>query len=115
MNLLLVMLEMHLGAYQCYRMRYSAKKVIALDQPSGDKSPPCPPCKLSMKVKVRDIKQEDRKELTVHQLTRNATIAAQSNVKMKVAGVQVMSQGVVKSELKISIVITMKMCRYNYL
>ncbi|XP_076250256.1 domino helicase [Rhynchophorus ferrugineus] len=92
MNLLLIMLEMHLGAYQCYRMRQSAKMDIASGQ-TIDTKPPCPPCKLSMKVKIRDqvdIKQEEKKETIIRPTT-------QSNVKMKVSGVQLLTQGIVKT------------------
>ncbi|XP_019771668.2 helicase domino isoform X2 [Dendroctonus ponderosae] len=92
LNLVLIMLEMHLGAYQCYRLRQSWKKALHLDQASSQQ-PLCPPCKLSMKVKVRDIKQEN-KEMVVQ--ARNVS-NAQPNVKMKVAGLQVLSQGVVKT------------------
>ncbi|KAH1009634.1 hypothetical protein HUJ04_001962 [Dendroctonus ponderosae] len=92
LNLVLIMLEMHLGAYQCYRLRQSWKRALHLDQASSQQ-PLCPPCKLSMKVKVRDIKQEN-KEMVVQ--ARNVS-NAQPNVKMKVAGLQVLSQGVVKT------------------
>lgn len=101
MNLMLIMLEMHLGAYQCYRMRQSAKKVIPLDRHSADGQPPCPPCKLSMKVKVRDPKQEEPKKepIPAQQVHQIRSVTGPSNVKMKVAGLQVVSPGVLKSKL----------------
>lgn len=99
MNLVLIMLEMHFGAYQCYRLRQSAKRAIRLDQASSQ-PPLCPPCKLSMKVKVRDVKQESKEIVQQKhpQLQARNVTNAQPNVKMKVAGLQVLSQGVVKSK-----------------
>ncbi|XP_066144904.1 helicase domino isoform X1 [Euwallacea fornicatus] len=99
MNLVLIMLEMHLSAYQCFRMRQSVKKVFPIDQGVPDALPLCPPCKLSMKVRVRDSKVEEKKESPVvqQQVHQIRSVTGQSNVKMKVAGLQVLSQGVVKT------------------
>ncbi|KAL1491858.1 hypothetical protein ABEB36_012391 [Hypothenemus hampei] len=87
MNLQIIMLEMHLGAYQCFRMRHSAKKTIGIESDLGDELPPCPPCKLSVKVKIRDKKEMPTRNINVNQ----------SNTKVKVAGLQLVSQGVVKT------------------
>nr|XP_023016779.1 helicase domino isoform X2 [Leptinotarsa decemlineata] len=71
LNLLLIMQEIHFGSYQCYRMRQSRHswKITELDQ-SAKPPPPCPPCKLAMRVlpeKSVEVKVEKKELVTISQ------------------------------------------------
>ncbi|KAJ8964537.1 hypothetical protein NQ314_004832 [Rhamnusium bicolor] len=103
MNLLLIMQEMHLSSYQCYRMRQSrtSQKIIELDQTS-EIPPPCPPSKLAMRIlpekRPAEVKS-DKKELVLSQPPPlHLKNVAPQNVKVKVSGVQLVNQqGIVKT------------------
>lgn len=109
MNLLLIMQEVHLSSYQCYRMRQSrnSKKIIDLDN-SLETPPTCPPNKLSMRVvpiKPSELKSEKKDIATTNVLTLTQPPPLQlkniasPNMKVKVSGVQLVNQqGIVKSE-----------------
>ncbi|XP_060528585.1 helicase domino isoform X2 [Cylas formicarius] len=94
MNLLLIMLEIHLNAYQCYRMRQSAKKCFVGNHVK-EIHPPCPPCRLSMKLNLKNGEGVKAKKKEQPQNTKVSVVP--SNMKMKVSGVQLVSQGIIKT------------------
>ncbi|XP_056644553.1 helicase domino isoform X1 [Diorhabda sublineata] len=108
LNLLLIMQEIHFGSYQCYRMRQSrnSKKLMELDEESNKIPPPCPPCKLAMRVlpsKVSNTANEeksDKKNVPVSSQPPPLQLKGftQPNVKVKVSGVQLVNQqGILKT------------------
>lgn len=98
MNLLLIMQEIHLSSYQCYRMGQlkSVKTKNYLDV--EEIKPICPPSKLAMRV-IADknavpIKTEkvDQTLVKLHPATTQLKTFPAQNVKIKVSGVRFFSQ-----------------------
>ncbi|KAJ8955137.1 hypothetical protein NQ318_009030 [Aromia moschata] len=103
MNLLLIMQEMHLSSYQCYRLRQSrtSRKIIELDQ-TPELPPPCPPSKLVMRVlpekRPPEVKVEKKDIVLSQPPPLHLKNIAPQNVKVKVSGVQLVNQqGIVKT------------------
>uniref|UniRef100_A0A6P7G1I3 Helicase domino-like isoform X1 n=1 Tax=Diabrotica virgifera virgifera TaxID=50390 RepID=A0A6P7G1I3_DIAVI len=105
LNLLLIMQEIHFGSYQCYRMRQSrnSKKIFEMETNSSKNPPPCPPCKLAMRVLTDKPSATDEKneKKDVQALSQPPPLQvkgmSQPNMKMKVSGVQFVPQSILKS------------------
>ncbi|CAH0554969.1 unnamed protein product [Brassicogethes aeneus] len=97
MNLLLIMYEMHLSAYQCYRMREMRTPKSVLENQEMLREPQIPPGKMNMRV----VKASDGK------LEKKDLSKQPPGVKVKVTpqyGVQLVSQqGIVKTIPVVSI------------
>lgn len=103
MNLLLIMQELHLSSYQCYRMRQSrtSRKIIEMDQ-TPELPPRCPSSKLAMRVlpkeKPVEVKPEKKEVVLSQPPPLHLKNVPPQNVKVKVSGVQLVNQqGIVKS------------------
>ncbi|CAG9834785.1 unnamed protein product [Diabrotica balteata] len=104
LNLVLIMQEIHFGSYQCYRMRQSrnSKKIFEMETNSCKNPPPCPPCKLAMRVLPNKPSTDEKSEKREGQaLSQPPPLQvkgiSQPNMKMKVSGVQFVPQSILKS------------------
>lgn len=106
MNLLLVMQEIHLSSYQCYRMAQLKNVKMKKYLEQGEIKPICPPSKLAMRVitdKSAVPVKTEKPEQAIIKLppqTQFKTFPAQ-NVKIKVSSVRFFSQqAVLKSKFQ---------------
>lgn len=104
MNLLLLMQEIHLSSYQCYRMGQLKSVKMKNYFENKETRPICPPSKLAMRVitdkSALPIKTEKTEQsmIKLQPPTQLKTFPAQ-NVKIKVSGVRFFSQqAVLKSK-----------------
>lgn len=97
MNLLLIMQEIHLSSYQCYRMGQLKSVKMCNFLEHGESKPNCPPSKLAMRViadkSAAQIKSEKSEQglIKLPPQTQFKTFPAQ-NVKIKVSSVRFFSQ-----------------------
>nr|CAI5848376.1 unnamed protein product [Callosobruchus analis] len=112
LNLLLIMHEMRLSSYQCYRMRQSrslSRKIIELGDfpadavPESNRPPPCPPNRLTMRVRAAsELKLEKRETHSTggghHQQGKGGSATPGQQQKVKLSNVQLINQpGFVKA------------------
>lgn len=103
MNLLLIMQEIHLSSYQCYRMAQSKSVQITNYSDMNDAVPICPPSKLAMRVivdkNVVPIKTEKSEQNPPRLQAQLKTLPTQ-NVRFKLSGLRFVHQNaVLKSKL----------------
>lgn len=104
MNFLLIMQEIHLSSYQCYRMGQLKSVKMKNYMEQSEIKPICPPSKLAMRV-VTDkstiptkTEKSDQAIIKLPPQTQFKTFPAQ-NVKIKVSSVRFFSQqAVLKSK-----------------
>lgn len=108
MNLNLILMEMHLNAYQCYRMRQyqTPRKLIEEINSIEDPPPSCPPAKLVMHVhklkpQPSEVKADSATPMPPLEVIKpNTNINLQTNIKFKIAPHQNLLHFVQQNPLK---------------